>query len=345
MKFIALILLSFSVLLTACDNGKSVKDNNSEKQLNPIEAAQKKIQDDPDNADLHFQLAQLYQAKKDPNNAIISLQKAIEIEPEQIPYYLLMADLYMELGQLKNTMVTLQQASVIDGQNTDIMLKTAEIYFMFKKYTETFEFVNKALEIEPHNDRAFFLRGHTYKEMGDTARAIKNFMDCINNNPQNFNANLELGILFAANHDRLAIDYYGNAMKIDSTRIEPYYNLGMFYQEHQMENEAIAIYKLLIDFAPEFEHAPYNIGYIMLEVLQLPDEALPYFTQAIEINPNYYQAYFNRGLCYEMLGNIAMARQEYTVALKLKTNYQNAIEALNRLDRGDQFILEDLQKQ
>lgn len=338
MKLLSLIVLSFAISLNACNSNTSNKEKQEPQTLSEqLEGLNIEVLEDPNQPEVYHQIARIHHELKDPNNAIINMQKAIENDRENISYYLYMADLYMELGQLKNTMITLQQASVVDSQNTAVILKTAEIYFMFKKYTETFEFVNKALEIEPNNEKAFYLRGHIYKELGDTNKAITNFMDAINNYPDHFNANLELGILFASQGNALAIDYYGNAMRIDSTRVEPYYNLGMFYQDNKLENEAIAIYKLLMDFAPEFEYAPYNIGYILLEVLKLPDEALPYFTKAIDANPNYVEAYFNRGLCYEGLGNVTAARLDYNTSLRLKTNYLRAIEALNRLDRGDKL--------
>ncbi len=325
---VVLALLAFS----SCTS----KTQNTEKagEKEGLDLLLEQVKDDPDNADLHYQIARSYHQKKNPNDAMLSIQKAIDLNPKHIPYYIYLSDLYMETGQIKNTMMTLQQASVIDDQNTEVMLKSAEIHFMFKKYPETFEFVNKVLELDPHNDKAFFLRGYVYKEKGDTARAITNYMEAINNNPEHFNAYMELGNLFSARKNPLAIEYYGNAMKLDSTRIEPYYSLGMFYQNSQMNTEAIAIYRLISDFAPEYAPASFNIGFIYLEHLFEPEQAANFFSQAILINPEYVDAYFNRGLCYESMGRSAEARADYQTALKLRTNYLLAIEGLNRLDQG-----------
>jgi tetratricopeptide (TPR) repeat protein len=130
----------------------------------------------------------------------------------------------------------------------------------------------------------------------------------------------------------LAIDYFKNAIAIDSVSEIAYYNLAMFYQTNDYLNAALDIYRKLMKIKPQFTYSYYNTGYIYMELLKVPDEAIPYFTQAIKINPNYYEAYFNRGLCYEILGDLFKARDDYKTALKLHTNYAKAIEGLNRVD-------------
>ena len=130
----------------------------------------------------------------------------------------------------------------------------------------------------------------------------------------------------------MAIEYFKNAIAIDSLNEIAYYNLAMYYQSNDYLNEALDIYRTLIKIKPGFTYSYYNTGYIYMELLKVPDEAIPYFTQAIKINPNYYQAYFNRGLCYEILGDLYKAKDDYKTALKLHTNYDKAIEGLNRLD-------------
>jgi tetratricopeptide (TPR) repeat protein len=63
------------------------------------------------------------------------------------------------------------------------------------------------------------------------------------------------------------------------------------------------------------------------------EEAVVFFTKAIEINPNYVEAVYNRGSSFEMLKQYDNARQDYMYALKLVNNYPLAIDGLNRLDK------------
>ena len=206
-----------------------------------------------------------------------------------------------------------------------------EISLMVRKYEDVFDYANKMLQIDPYNAKAFFMRAYTYKEMGDTARAIENFRETVKYDPENYNAFVELGVVFSALGNPITIEYFQNAIAIDSTNEIAYYNLAMYYQNNDYLNEALDIYRDLIQMKPEFQYSYYNIGYIYMELLKVPDEAIPYFNQAILINPTYFEAFFNRGLCYEILGDVYRAQDDYNTALKINPNYDKAREGLNRV--------------
>ncbi|MFC2111168.1 tetratricopeptide repeat protein, partial [Bacteroidota bacterium] len=199
-------------------------------------------------------------------------------------------------------------------------------------YKTAIEYINKAIEIDDDYAKAYFMKAYLYKETQDTANAIKNFQIATEKDQNYFNAYVELGILFAAKRNPLAIDYYNNALNINPRSREAWYNKAMFYQENEMYNEALESYTTLIEIDPNYKYAYYNLGYIHLEYLKITDVARDYFSKAIQCDPNYVEAYFNRGLCFEILGDINNAQKDYQKALQLRTNYQKAIEGLNRLD-------------
>ncbi len=66
--------------------------------------------------------------------------------------------------------------------------------------------------------------------------------------------------------------------------------------------------------------------------LEMFREAINYFNKAINFAPDYVEAYYNRGYCYELLGDHHNARADYQRALNIRTNYDLAIQGLNRLD-------------
>ena len=82
-----------------------------------------------------------------------------------------------------------------------------------------------------------------------------------------------------------------------------------------------------------FRDAHYNIGYINLVYLLDFKAASECFTKAIEIDSLYAESWYNRGLSYEQLKEYQKAYEDYQKALKLKVNYDKAIEGLNRLDK------------
>jgi tetratricopeptide (TPR) repeat protein len=332
MNKIVPILFIISLFIYSCDgqNNKSAETNT--KSLDSLALMHKKIEEDPTNAVYLAKRAQKYQEANKLNLAIADIQAAINIDPENTQYYMSLADYFMAAGQLKNAMGVLKTVLSKDPKNIDALLKMGEINLMVRKYKEVFVFANAALDHDPYNARAYFMRAYTYKELGDTAASIENFMQCLKNDPENYNANIELGVLYSAKKDALAIDYFKNALAIDSISEIAYYNLGMFYQNNDYLNEALDTYRTLMKVQPKFPYSYYNTGYIYMELLKVQDEAIPYFTKAIEVRPDYAEAYFNRGLCYEILGDIQRARTDYMQALNIRHNYPKALEAINRID-------------
>jgi len=331
-KIIPIVLL-LSLFLFSCNGqNKTTSTNSDKKESSSIDALNSKIEQEPENATFYVQRAKIYQEADDLNHAIADIQMAINKDPNNTSYYLQLADYFLATGQMKNSIGVLKKVLTIQPKNIEALLKMGEINLMIRKYHDVFTYANAVLENDPYNSKAFFMRGYTYKEMGDTTRAIENFRNCIKNDPAHYNANVELALIYSVRKNAMAIDYFKNAIAIDSINEIAYYNLAMFYQNNDYLNEALETYRQLINLKPDFPYSYYNTGYIYMELLKVPDEAIPYFTQAISINPSYYEAYFNRGLCYEILGDVNNAKKDYMTALELHTNYAKAIEGLNRID-------------
>jgi tetratricopeptide (TPR) repeat protein len=74
------------------------------------------------------------------------------------------------------------------------------------------------------------------------------------------------------------------------------------------------------------------MGYIYLVELQDYEMAEKAFSQAISIDPGYAEAVYNLGRTYEAQKRYSDAIQQYRTALTIRTNYDLAIEGLNRLE-------------
>lgn len=325
-------IIIFVILVNLFNSGCGQDNNQKNIQSLSIEELTRKIEEDPKNIELLLQRAKIYEQNNSYNEAIVDMHKVIELEPKKVEHYIHLSDLFFKDGQLKNTVGALNRGLSVDPNHIEANLKMGEIFLFYKKYPDVFKHVNLVLDIDQRNAKAFFMRGYTYKEMGDTARAIQNYLEAVKNDPKHALAYMELGIIFGSKNNPIAIDYYKNSIASDSTDLNAYYNLGMYYQTHEMLNEAIDIYTKMGKIDPKYPYSFYNLGYLYLEILKVPDEAIKQFSGAIEAKPDYYEAYFNRGLAFEQVGNVYKAREDYQKALQIKTNYPNAIEALNRID-------------
>jgi len=67
----------------------------------------------------------------------------------------------------------------------------------------------------------------------------------------------------------------------------------------------------------------FNLGITYFQLNKI-DEAIRAFTIAIEINPNYFQAYIERGNSFAVTSNFNNAILDFATAININPNSQNA---------------------
>jgi tetratricopeptide (TPR) repeat protein len=330
---VILALLAVYTISCGSSDKKKVETTTTDSTSAELALLNKQISDAPDNPDLYNKRAKYYSENKKFDEALSDINKALNLDSAKAEYFLTLSDIYFGTGKIKNCQAAIQKSINIDPEYTDGLLKMAELQLYFKEYTKTFEYINKALDVNKVNAKAYFMKGMTYKEMGDTGKAVSSFITAVDQDGDYYHAYIQLGIIFATRHNKLAEDYYNNALKLNPKSIEALYGLGMYYQEIAEYNKAIAAYDSILTINPSYKQAHFNLGYIHLVYLRVYSQAIKHFTNAISCDPEYAEAYYNRGYSYELSGDVNSAKADYTKALSLKSNYQRAIDGLNRIDR------------
>ncbi|MCX6281140.1 MAG: tetratricopeptide repeat protein [Bacteroidetes bacterium] len=325
-----LILLSFG-----CGRGGGVhaKLSREDSLRVELENLNRKISGNGKDAGLLHQRAKLYIDLREINQALNDINKALQIDPKKADYYLTLSDIYLLMGQPQNCEESLLKAVSVEPENITANLKLANLYLIVKDYKKVDQYVREVLTIDKANSSARFTRAMALLETGDTAHAIGDLMDAVKLNQQFFDAFMLLGELYATHKDQLAAGYFTNALRIRPNSKEALYNLGMFYQESGQFAKAIGTYEVLMKVDTTFRDAPYNIGYINLVYLQDFKTAVAYFSKAIARDSLHAESWYNRGLSFEQLKEYRNAYDDYQKSLKLKVNYDKAIDGLNRLDR------------
>jgi tetratricopeptide (TPR) repeat protein len=329
------ILISFAIFSCGSGNKKTLSSDTLKisDSLSPeIAALNKQIAADPENPELYNNRAKLLCEKVKLDEAFADIRTALNLDSSKADYFLTLSDIYFAKGKVKNSKRSIEKAMELDDKNADAYLKYAELQLYFEEYKLTLEYITKALEIDKVNAKAYFMRGMAYKLSGDTAKAVENFETTIDQDPEYYHAFIQLGILYATKHSRLAEDYYNNAIKLNSKSIEAHFDLAMFYQEDSLYDDAIVEYNKVLEIDPSYKQAHYNLGYIHLVYLLVYKQAVIHFTNAISCDPKYAEAYYNRGYSYELMGDVVNAKLDYDKALEIRPNYEMPIKGLNRLD-------------
>ena len=297
-----------------------------------LTALNEAVRNDINNIDLYLKRAQYYIDNEDPKAGISDIDRAYRLDTNYLPTLLMQSSFLYKNGKLNMGLSILEKAKVLYPKNSDLYAHLSELFLIAKNNPKSLANADLAIKYDIYNAKAYYLKGYNFLEIGDTAKAISSYRTAIEQAPDYFDAYLELGLIFSAKDDPIALDYYKNALKVDSTEKRALYSKGMFEQEHEMYNEAMATYIKAVKIHPDFKEAHHNLGYIHLFYLKLYRESQKYFTDAIEADPRYIQAYYNRGYSFEMLGDINNAAKDYRKALSINPTYDAAAKGLSRLN-------------
>jgi tetratricopeptide (TPR) repeat protein len=290
------------------------------------------ISENPDNDDLFIERAGYYLRVDKIDSALRDIMIAIDIDKTNAHHFITLSDAYLALGNPDKSLEALEKAIQLDEKNKEALLKKAQLYLIMRNYSKTYSSIEKLLQIDGINPMAYFVRSLGYLEQADTVKAVADLRKAIDQDQNYFDAQFQLGVIYAKQKNPLAINYFQNAININKNLIEPYYQLGLFFQENGRIENAQKTYFGILDIDPEYYPALYNLGYIELVHQKNFRKAADYFTQVIQFAPEYTDAWYNRGFSFELLGQKEPARQDYEQTLKIESNYPKAIEALNRLD-------------
>ena len=338
--FLILNILIVFLLSSSCGNKNEnqkteniLVDSTLSKLNSPeLKAVNADLNKNPNNSILYYKRGQLYLNNKDFNAAIGDAQRAIKIDSTKADYFILLCDAYFFSNQTRLAKETLEYCLKLNPASTEANLKLAEMYFYVKKYQESINYINKALMVNQTLAKGYYLKGMCYKESSDTGNAVSSFQTAVEQDNNYYAAYMELGLIFANKKNPLALEYFNNALRIDPKSSEIYYDIGKFYQDINKPKLATETYKKLLSFNPNDKNAVYNLGAIELYFNKNIEAAKKYFSDAIFTDPNYAEAYFARGVCYDQQKDYQNAKADYQMAIQIKPNYDFAIENLNKLE-------------
>ena len=311
----------------------AVSCNSDKKTVDKLTQLTQQIEKNPEEAEGYYLRGQYYYENGFIDKGFDDAATAVKLDEDNTNYYVLLSDFYFAQRETDLVEETLQKAIVLDQSNNEARMKLAELYFHLSMLKECNETLDAALHEQPHNPRAHLIRAFCHKEVGDTTNMLRILQLCIDQDPSEKKAYLELGYYYQQQLNPLAIQYYQNALSIDANDLEINYNLAKIYQDLGMGDLAKAQYHHLLQIKPDNYGALNGLGFIALEFENNAEEAIGYFTRAIEIDSLYPMAVGNRALAFESLGMIEEARQDYLYCKKLDPNYTTAIEGLNRLNK------------
>lgn len=295
-----------------------------------LNAINDEIKSHPKDADLYFKRSKLYRADKKDSLALKDLFKAIQIDSSKSTYFSNIADILFEHKDISGSISWIQKAIRLNPDDATAHLKIAKIFLFTEEYPKAFTEINTVLRSDVYNAEAYFLKGMCYKNMRDTSKAISSFQTAVQTDPKYIDAHLQLALIYKAKNNPMALQYFENAFRADSSNMEPLYGQGMYWQDQNKYEEAKKVFRRMISINRNYATSYYNIGWMLLQQ-DSTEKALRQFEIAISVKQDYVEAYYNRGLCNEILEKNDLALADYEQALAFNPDFELAKTALARV--------------
>jgi len=240
------------------------------------------------------------------NDQIEYYQKGIEQDPENPENYYQLADLYLQLEEYEKVLELCEEGVVLAPNSAGFYDLMARAYFYNGEAEQAEPLYLKALEFSPDLYLAHRHLGFYYRENGEDEKSNASFQKALKSAERNYEESPN--DIYTLYHVAISHDTLGNAKKAayflekileqdaDLYKISTY--LGDIYHYDLKDfKKALQHYEHAISLDPDQERLYYQLGYVHRKLYNTP-ESIKAFQRAILINPEYSDAHMELGIAY-----------------------------------------------
>ena len=326
--------------------------------------------------------------KSNPKTAAQALAEAIKLDSQYTPAHIYRAAALRSLGHLKQAREHLETANALDPRNPFASLWLGELAFAAQQFEAARSHLQQALKLNPEQSEAhaamaqvamvlgetdtatshaqasrkrtkytqmrdplwwdvlklgvtaqrYAERGNRYLQQGDFKRAISELETAISEFDKDAHLWLNYGLALLLNKQyREAVAVLENTLvvirdnektaqntvKIVDLKVQSHYNLGLAYYHNGHIEKAVAAYESALQLEPNFADAYGGLGVIYWRTGDLA-AAIRYCQKAIKIAPENIEFHQNLTRIYWQKGMYDRASVGYRIILELDPSDESA---------------------
>ena len=281
---------------------------------------EKTLQLEPDNAEVYNNLGIAYRKLGHYSKAISALEKAIQLKPNFVEAYSNLGSAYIYFGDYQQAISALEKAIQIDPSFAGTYYNFGFVYTKFGNFQKAAHYLEKAIQIDPNYAEAYNNLAFTYMKLGDYQKAKE--------------STEKAKTLFQKQGDKQGITAAENiemmlkkAKKLDSkeekgddVKAKEYLLKGSDFFDNKDYNKAIEYYQKAIQIDPNFAEAYNNMGTTYIKVNNY-QKAIVYFKKAVGIDSQHFEACIRLANAYIKLENYLEALTYAKKAYQIDSNH------------------------
>ena len=248
------------------------------------------------------------------NNADVArkfLGKALELAPDDTDY------LYMD--------------AYIDGMAAVRGLFNLDRPYTADELNAAHEALAKSVLLEnqqPDSAEPYILRGQIYAALKDNDRARDILLKAVRLDPKNDFALMRLGVVeYNAGNKDSATSYMRKALALNPGSKWVHLWNGIMASDAGKTDQAMTHFDKALAVDPRFDLAHYNIAWAFLgQKPKAYGKAEAAFRKALDLNPNYKQAFYGLGMVFGYQSEYKVAREYLTKALDIDAQFLTALK-------------------
>lgn len=327
-----------------------------------MSAFQQALQLQPNDADTHYNLANILREQRHYPAAEVGYRRALEIMPTLTVAHYNLGNTLQEQGRFVDAEESFRRTLALNPNHAEAYCNLGNALQDQGRLSEAEASYRQALKIKPdfvgalsnlglnlldqgrfddaeacHRRASEIQRGSagvhnnlglTLSKQGRLLEAEACFREALRIKPDFGDALNNLGnILKEQGHLTAAESTYHQAFKSKPEDPAILNNIGNIHREQNRLTDAEAFYRRALEKAPQYADAYSNLGTALKEQGRLI-EAEKCFRHALALKPNHAEAHNNLGNILKDLGNLAEAKEHFRAALESKPDYLDAFSNL-----------------
>ena len=235
-------------------------------------------------------------AKNDLKVALVEFKEAVRLDPQLAEGHRKLGQVYKKTGQLARAAGSLEKAVEIDPLDFSAMFDLGEVYRLLEDIGKAIKAYALACALQPRNFEPRFRLASAYHQNGELERAIEQYNQALRLKSNDAYAWLNLG----AAQDSLGASYeairaYKRSLECNNNQPIVLVNLATIYINQDRFQAAQRTLKAALKMAPHLSVAHERLGYCYWRE-QLYGESVESYQTAIEKDDKNPRAYAGLGV-------------------------------------------------
>ncbi|MBF0504417.1 MAG: tetratricopeptide repeat protein [Candidatus Omnitrophica bacterium] len=256
-----------------------------------------------------------------------------------------LADAYERAQELSKAQEFYQKAIQMDPQCIKAYVALARMATQRGAWEASLAYNQKIIALKPQDAQAYLGMGEAYRAMGRGKEAVEIYSRLLERFPDNEEIYVKV------------IEAYGQAIKVypqDTLYQEKreevladleelskrrkysatdYFHLGFLYEQVGGKEEAMRFYTKAVQMQPDYAQALYNLALLYQDSGNYKT-ALELYGRLLHFHPKFVSGYLNMGMIFNALGDQSRARQFYLKVIALDGDNGNAYFDLGYLSES-----------